>query len=108
MKSEHASAIRDEARHRSDIGGTPSSRERRHEISCRTAPSVASAGIAPIQRKWLVLMPYFGAGGGHSDHFLRAQVGRQECQPANPRWNGPARQKKIRAGLHPAPEPESQ
>ncbi len=51
----------------------------------------------------------FCARGGHPDHFLRAEVGRQECQPANPGWNGPARQKKsvlvftLRLSTNPMP-----
>ena len=48
-----------------------------------------------------------GPRGGHADHFLRAEVGGEECEPRDPRGNRAAGEKIIRAGLHVAPQREA-
>ena len=41
-----------------------------------------------------------GARGGHADHFLRAEVGREEREAGDPRGNRAAREEEVLARLH--------
>jgi hypothetical protein len=49
----------------------------------------------------------FRAGGGHTDHFLCTEVGREKGEPRHPGGNQAARQKEIGARTHVALEHES-
>jgi hypothetical protein len=41
-----------------------------------------------------------GAGGYHSQHLLRTQVGGNESQASDPKWNAPVAVQKVIAGLY--------